>query len=176
MQRLKNTNNSTQSCNVLLMSKHRKSLQRQCVCCCVWVTQYEWLYCNSVRQAENWVRGMSLSPTNIQGLVYGLWEFSHSASLEGCFAIQMPDSRETAQWKQDKELNHSVEKNTNISIVSENLVILQNHTSIQAIQDTNSFPVFFLQSQAFLYWFTLSCSFSSSLLHYKEIVYGSKRS
>lgn len=52
---------------------------------------------------------MSFSETNIQGLVYGLWEFSHSASLEGCFAIQMSDRTEAAErkWKdrEDNELN-----------------------------------------------------------------------
>lgn len=71
------------------------------------------MYCNIEKQAEDCVQGMSFFETNIQGLVYGLWEFSHSVSLEGCFAIQMSDRRETAErkWKkgkdtEDRKLNH----------------------------------------------------------------------
>lgn len=60
---------------------------------------------------------MSSSETNIRGLVYGLWEFSLSASLEGCFAIQMSDRRKTAErkWKdsEDRELNMTVDLNVN---------------------------------------------------------------
>lgn len=44
---------------------------------------------------------MPFFPIKIKSLVYGLWDFSHSASLEGCFAIQMLDGREAAErkWK-----------------------------------------------------------------------------
>lgn len=47
------------------------------------------------------VQSMPFFPIKIQSLVYGLWDFSHSASLEGCFAIQMLDGREAAErkWK-----------------------------------------------------------------------------
>lgn len=74
------------------------------------------MYCNSLEQAQDCVQGMPSSPTNIQGLVYGLWEFSHSASLEGCFAIQMSDRRETAErkWKnssEDRGINMTVSLN-----------------------------------------------------------------
>lgn len=46
---------------------------------------------------------MSFSETSIQGLVYGLWEFSHSVSLEGCFAIQMSDRREAAEKMEERD-------------------------------------------------------------------------
>lgn len=47
------------------------------------------------------VQSMPFFPIKIKSLVYGLWDFSHSASLEGCFAIQMLDGREAAErkWK-----------------------------------------------------------------------------
>lgn len=54
-------------------------------------------YCNSEKQAEDCVQAVSFCPTNTQSLVYGLWEFTQSASLEGYFVIQMPDRREGAE-------------------------------------------------------------------------------
>lgn len=55
------------------------------------------MYCNSEKQAKDCAEHAQ----KIQGLVYGLWDFSHSTSLEGCFAIQMLDGREAAErkWK-----------------------------------------------------------------------------
>lgn len=66
----------------------------------------QWVNCNSVKQAVDCVQDMSLSETNIQSFVYDLWEFSHLASLESYFAIQMSDRREAAEnWGQNRELN-----------------------------------------------------------------------
>lgn len=46
-----------------------------------------------MKQAEGCVQGMKQT----KGLVYDVWEFGHSVSLEGCFAIQMSDRRGAAE-------------------------------------------------------------------------------
>lgn len=80
------------------------------------LAQYQWMYCNSVKQAEDCVQGMSFSETNIQGLVYGLWEFGHSASLEGCFAIQMSDERSSREKMEEREGQRGQKINSSLLI------------------------------------------------------------
>lgn len=66
---------------------------------CVHLAPDERMQCNSEKQAEDCVQAVSFCPTNTHSLVYGLWEFTQSASPEGCFAIQMPARRQGAEGK-----------------------------------------------------------------------------
>lgn len=99
--------NSTENCNALLMSKHvslYKDYMYTAVLGSLTMNDCTVTVWDKLRIVY---RGMSLSPINIRGLVYGLWEYNHSASLRGCFAIQMPESKGIAVWKRSKESNMS---------------------------------------------------------------------
>lgn len=59
-----------------------------------------------------------------KALFTGLWEFSHSASLEGCFAIQMSHRRDAAErkWKkgthrEDRELKINANRHTGVHML-----------------------------------------------------------